>query len=146
MKNQAALGAAALKKEVKAAFPGLKFSCTSSVYSMGSSIRLEMNDQPPEISKAIQSLAAKYQYGHFNGMDDIYEITNSREDLPQAKYVFVTNNASMTKKQEIYEGIRQNWAGGQDLPPTYEEGCGAIFQGRNVQEMVWRQFTGAEAA
>jgi hypothetical protein len=31
----------------------------------------------------------KYQYGHFNGMEDIYEYSNNNDAIPQTKYLFV---------------------------------------------------------
>lgn len=93
MKTESAKAAALLRAEIKKAFPGLKFRCTSETYSGGSSIRVSYEDQPKEVHEAINGLADKYQYGHFNGMEDLYEYSNVL-DLPQAKYVFVENDMS----------------------------------------------------
>lgn len=41
--------------------------------------------------KNINARLAKYQYGHFNGMEDLYEITNIRKDIPQTKHLFIKN-------------------------------------------------------
>lgn len=145
MKNEAAIAAAALKKEIKAAFPGVKFSCRSSVYSGGDSIRVEMVDQPKETFEAINALAAKYQEGKFDGMNDIYEYTNIIPGQAQAKYVFVTNEMSPELKQEVYSQVRNYWQGGMELPEEYTKACNMQLQGHYVSQMVWQQFTGAWA-
>lgn len=100
MATQAALAAKALKQEIKALFPGLKFSVRSENYANGCSVNVGYTDQPPHIHKAISSLAAKYQYGHFDGMNDIYEYTNVK-DMPQAKFVFCRNDMSAEMREEI---------------------------------------------
>lgn len=140
-KSHAAQAASLTRKEIKAAYPALKFTCTSSRYSGGSSLNVHFNDQPRDVLKAITALANKYQYGHFDGMTDCYEISNSRDDLPQVKFVFVSNQMSAAKKQEVYSRIRQEWEGGKELPESYEAGCNIHFQGDYISQMVWREFT-----
>ncbi len=142
MKTPAAQAAALLRKEIKAAYPGVKFTCTSENYSNGCSVRVGVIDQPREIFEAIQALASKYQYGKFNGMEDIYEYNNVLE-IPQAKYVFVNNEMSAELKQEIFEKIRQEWQGGLELPEQYPAACNMLLQGQYVSQMVYRTFTGA---
>jgi hypothetical protein len=56
---------AALKK----AFPGIKFSVRSDVYSGGASIRVRWTDGPSE--KAVKSVAGAYAGGGFDGMIDM---------------------------------------------------------------------------
>jgi len=88
--------AAAIKAELKTAFPGIKFSVTSDSFSMGNSVDIRWEDGPTD--NEVSDIACKYQYGHFNGMDDIYENTNSRTDIPQAKYVHTSRSKSDTIK------------------------------------------------
>ena len=38
----------------------------------------------------IDEIAMPYQYGHFNGMEDMYEISNVIEQLPQVMFVSVS--------------------------------------------------------
>lgn len=84
-KSSHAGAAAAIKAELQNKFPGIKFSCTSDSFSMGDSVDIRWTDGPT--TTEVKAISAKYQYGHFNGMEDIYEYTNSREDIPQSKYV-----------------------------------------------------------
>lgn len=144
MKTNAANAAAWIRTELKKAYPGLKFTCRSETYSGGNSVRVTYTDQPAEKHKAIEALLAKYEYGHFNGMDDIYEYSNRREDVPQVKYLFVTNEMSDEKRQELYDTLRKNWAGGDQLPEKYIDGRNMNFQGEWVSTWVHRGFTGAQ--
>lgn len=81
-----AQAASLLRKELKSAFPGEKFSVRSQVYSGGSAIDVDCSR---EITIEARKIAKKYQMGSFNGMEDIYEYTNYKEDLPQVTYVHV---------------------------------------------------------
>lgn len=98
-KSGSALCAIAIREELKANFEGVKFSVKSETYSGGDSVRIEWTDGPT--TAEVTKFTAKYQYGSFNGMEDIYEHTNSREDIPQAKYIFETR----TKSEELHMAI-----------------------------------------
>lgn len=91
--------AAAIKAELKTKFPGIKFSVTSDSFSMGDSVDIRWEDGPT--TKDVEEYADKYQYGHFNGMEDIYENTNSREDIPQAKYVHCNRQMSAELREKL---------------------------------------------
>lgn len=145
MKTRSAQCAAAVRSELKKAFPDLKFRCTSQNFAGGNAVRVEYEDQTAETHEAVEQLLAKYEYGHFNGMEDLYEYSNVRDDLPQVKYLSVTNNMSDQKRQELYSRLRQNWEGGEDLPEKYDDGAHLNFQGEWVSTWVWRGFTGAQA-
>jgi len=80
-----AAAAKAIRAELAATFPGIKFSVTSETYSMGNSVSIDWTDGPTV--KEVEQFTSKYQYGHFDGMTDMYEHTNSRDDIPQVKYV-----------------------------------------------------------
>lgn len=88
--------AAAIKAELQTAFPGVKFSVKSDSYSMGDSVHIGWEDGPT--CKQVDELTCKYQYGSFNSMEDMYEHTNSREDIPQTKYVSSSRTQSETVK------------------------------------------------
>jgi hypothetical protein len=58
----------------------------------------------------------KYQYGHFDGMQDMYINSNSRDDLPQSKYVKTgrkmsdeTRNILTPIAEEKFSGLKDNW-------------------------------------
>jgi len=88
--------AAAIKAELTALYPGIKFSCTSDSFSMGDSVNVKWTDGPTE--SEVDSIIKKYQYGNFDGMTDMYEYSNSRSDIPQSKYV--------SSRREQSEGIK----------------------------------------
>jgi hypothetical protein len=101
--TEAAKAAKAIKAELKKAFPSIKFSVRSSNFSMGNSVDIGWTNGP--VTKAVEEITDKYQYGHFDGMIDLYEYSNNRDDIPQAKYVFasrtLTDEIRAAKKAEI---------------------------------------------
>lgn len=74
-----------IKKELKQAFPGVKFSVTSDSFAGGDAVRIKYEDGPT--TDQVKEIAGKYQYGHFDGMTDMYEYSNNLDDIPQVKYV-----------------------------------------------------------
>lgn len=80
-----AAAAASIKAELSKKYPGIKFSCKSDSFSMGDSVDVYWSLGP--CTSEVDNIIGKYQYGHFNGMEDIYENTNWRDDIPQSKYV-----------------------------------------------------------
>lgn len=85
--NQAA-AAKAIRKYLKDR--GLKARVRSDSFSGGDSVDAVIyEDIAPEVRKEIVAEVGKYQYGHFDGSIDLYEYSNKRSDIPQAKYVNV---------------------------------------------------------
>jgi hypothetical protein len=105
MKKQSeqAAAAKAIKSELKAEFPTVKFSVTSESFSMGDAVRVSWTDGP--ITSAVNELIKKYQYGNFNGMEDIYEHDNRIKGLPQTKYVTTSREKSEETKIQIAEKL-----------------------------------------
>lgn len=91
--------AAAIKAELKAAFPNCKFSVTSDSFSQGDATRIHWTDGPTV--NEVENISQKYQYGHFNGMTDSYESSNSRDDIPQVKFVSESRSISDSIEQEV---------------------------------------------
>jgi len=58
-------------------------------YSGGSSIVVRVSDLSPDRLAILKGYCDQFEYGSFNGMEDIYEYNNVRDDLPQVSYVFV---------------------------------------------------------
>lgn len=69
------IGAANLRKMLKAAFPGVKFSVRSDSFSMGNSISVSWTDGPT--TQQVEKISSRFQYGSFNGQEDIYEYARS---------------------------------------------------------------------
>src|ERR1035437_1233041 len=107
--SQHAHAAKLIKAELKAAFPCTKFSVKSDSYSGGDSVRVDYEDGP--LYKDVMNRARKYQYGSFNGMEDIYEITNDRTDMPQTKYVLVQRSKSEAVTEILVNEIATTYAG-----------------------------------
>ena len=91
-KSTAANCAAAVREELKKNFPGIKFSVTSDNYSMGDHVRVSWTDGPT--TDEVEKFTDKYQYGHFDGMTDMYEYSNTRDDIPQTKHMFTERRMS----------------------------------------------------
>ena len=69
-----------------------------------------------------------------------YEYSNSREDLPQAKYVHVNNEITNDMREAVYQHLRNTLAGGESLPATYAEGRDLMFHDSYVSQFVWQEF------
>lgn len=104
MKTSAAQTAKAVRTELKKAFPTVKFSVTSDTFSMGDAVRISYTDGP--FTKKVEAAVKKYQYGHFNSMEDMYENSNTIEGLPQVKFVTVSREKSDAVKAQLLEEVR----------------------------------------
>lgn len=94
-----AAAAKLIRKDLAKAFPSVKFSVRSESFSMGDAVRIEWLDGP--IYSTVDELVKKYQYGHFNGMEDMYENSNTIEGLPQVKFVTTSRRMSEATKEAI---------------------------------------------
>jgi hypothetical protein len=143
-KSNHAQVAAALKKFAKA--NGLVASAKSQSYSGGSSVSLYVTDVRPAMFATLEQEGERYVYGHFDGMQDLYEYKKDREDLPMVSYVFVENEISDALRQQIWEFAVQYY-GFDDAPASvkdasnYRDKNGVIE--RDGQNMVYRLFRGA---
>lgn len=99
MKSNQATCASAIKAELKAAFPSIKFSVKSEIFAGGDAVRISYEDGVS--TSKIEAIVKKYQYGHFNGMEDIYENSNVNKFLPQVKFVPVSRKMSTDTKLQI---------------------------------------------
>lgn len=84
--------AKAIREELKLNFPDYKFSVTSESFSGGNSVHISWNNGATITQ--VDNIVNKYQYGHFNGMDDMYEYSNTIENLPQVKFVSTNRTVS----------------------------------------------------
>jgi acyl-CoA hydrolase len=100
--------AKAIRKELKQAFPLVKFKVNSDSFAGGNSVHIEWDNGPT--SDQVEHIVNKYQYGHFDGMQDLYEHTNRRKDIPQVKYVQVRRNVSEDIKQKVFEKLQKTYA------------------------------------
>lgn len=98
--TEAAQAAKLMRAELKKAFPNVTFSVRSNNYAGGDSVYVRWTDGP--VRDAVSEITGKYQYGHFDGMIDLYEYSNNIEGLPQVKYVLESRDIS----DEVYEATK----------------------------------------
>lgn len=102
--SDAALVAKELKARFKKELGANVKSARSEIYAGGSSVNVEIADPRPELVKAAEAIADEYVYGHFNGMEDIYEYNGVDNGKPKVSFVFVRPeySAEVRKAAEHY--------------------------------------------
>ncbi len=91
----------AIKAELKKEFPSVKFSIRQ---EGGSAVRISWSDGVT--TKQVNDIVDKYQYGYFNAMNDIYEYSNTRADIPQVQFVVSYQTISGKYDQEILDWLK----------------------------------------
>lgn len=129
-----AAAAQLIRKELKAAFPSIKFCVNSRSFSMGDAVDVRWMDGPTV--EQVDAFTDKYQYGRFNGMEDMYEITNRVEGLPQTKYVQTSRSMSPETRASIIKMISQKYAGCENF--TGEEYVKE--QGQWGSALIYREY------
>lgn len=113
-------------------------------YSMGSSVRVYVQDLPPARLEELENYAGQFEYGHFDGMIDLYEYSNVREDIPQVRFVFVNNEISAEMRQRIWDFFRGYYNGMDDAPENAQDA--GLYRNQNFQaygnELIYRAFRG----
>lgn len=127
--------AAAIRAELKAAFPQVKFSVRK---SSADSVRVEWTDGPERA--AVERIVRKYERGTFDGMFDIYNYDNRRDDIPQVQYVNTYREMSDRTRNAIAAELAPIW-GVRAI--TFGE-CGAIepeyIDGRRTYDRIHGAF------
>ena len=95
-KNNSLVAAAKnVRIELARAFPGIKFSVTTSRFAGGDSLRVKWTDGPTD--SQVSAIAAQYEAGDFDGMTDCYNYRKDKswpEAFGDAKYVQTTRDYS----------------------------------------------------
>ena len=86
---------------------GIKGSVTSSSFSMGNSVDVDVQDLDPATRKALEDRCEPHEYGTFDGMTDSTGFKNQGLNIPQAKYVHVTCSYSDEVRQAAWDVIRE---------------------------------------
>jgi hypothetical protein len=104
-----AQAAKAVRAELKRLFPTTKFSVTSESFAGGDAVNIAWTDGPTQ--SRVNAAVNQYQEGHFDGMIDLYEYSNDRPDIPQAKYVHGQRRESDERRAEAlaYVNRRYGW-------------------------------------
>ena len=102
-KSPHAMAASTIRTELKSVYPNTKFEVKSDCFSGGDAVRVAWIDGPTV--EMLDNVVSKYQYGHFNGMEDIYVMSNNRNDIPQTKYVSTSRTMSQETRDLISKDI-----------------------------------------
>lgn len=82
----------------------IKASVRASAGSMTSKVTIDLIDCAPWVVDAVTKEMGKYQYGHFDGMNDIY-LNSNVADHPQVRFVFINSVFSDNLKQDALDQI-----------------------------------------
>ena len=108
---------------------GIKGRVRSDSASMCTSVDVYLTDELQPVVDEVEAFCKKFQYGHFDGMQDLYEYSNTRDDIPQAKFVFVHNDLSDELRAEVWAYCQQNHANASDRDAPYTHEDHVIFSG-----------------
>jgi hypothetical protein len=87
-KSIQAQAAAQIRAKMKEA--GFKAKVSSFAASMCNGVRVYCKEADMPQAERIKEICMPYQYGHFNGMEDIYEYSNMSDHIPQVKFVSIS--------------------------------------------------------
>ena len=104
-----ALAAKMIRQTLARVFPGVSFTATSKSYSGGNSVSVKWTDGPTE--SMVSTVVARFQMGSFDGMQDLYEYTNRRDDLPQVRWVHTSRSYSRAAYLDVVNYLNRHWAG-----------------------------------
>ena len=130
--SESAQAAKLIKQELKEKFPAIKFSVTSERFAGGDAVNVSYRNGVP--LKEVDDVIGKYQYGHFDGMTDMYEYSNNNDSIPQAKYVHASRNID----PEITEKTKIKIAKDYGFDPTDEQEWMRVFNMWSDQKM-WKE-------
>jgi len=92
----------ALKKQ------GIPCKVRSSSFSMGNSVDVNLENQPPWVMDAIKSAFDKYEYGSFDYYQDMQAFKNGDFDGPQTKYLSFNNSISNEIQDEARKYVEDH--------------------------------------
>ena len=98
-----------IRQDLKKNYPLTKFSVKSDY----SAVRISYTDGPNR--NEVEKLLARYEYGSFDGMEDIYNFDNMIDGLFQCKYVFVDRQISDELNKTVLNKIKSKWGNIMDL-------------------------------
>jgi len=78
--------------KAKAKSLGLEVRASSKNFSGGNSVDIKVLKGSDKSFNELKEYSTQFKEGHFDGMNDIYEYSNSRDDIPQTKYLFIDDD------------------------------------------------------
>ena len=139
--TEVALCAKEVRKILKAEFPTTKFRVISENFSMGNAVDVNWTDGPT--SESVDNKIGYFQYGQFDGMIDLYEMSNRRDDIPQTKYLQTNRHLSEKAVRKCAEKYKEDWG----LKESTED-LGLSFEHKgeftNWYQIAWRELNKIE--
>ena len=134
-----------IRKILRDNFPETTFSVRSDTYSGGSNVNIKWTNGPT--TDAVNNHVKQFQYGHFDGMIDLYEYSNSRDDIPQVRFVMTDRSLDRDFVLSAAKTIRDTTA--EDLPAVEsvdDLGKSFTYSGDyfNWYQLVWRYTYGID--
>ena len=123
-----------MRAELKAAFPGVKFSVRSSLFSMGSSIDVKWTDGPTQ--KAVDVIVNGFAACSFDGRDDSTHyngpmVIGGRRMDSGAKYVGTERRYSLAFFSAVAAHVASTY--GDAVPEIKLESDGAAYIPNNLR-------------
>lgn len=110
--------AKAIRNDLKEKFPKTKFKVKSSSFAGGDAVDIDWIDGVTE--DQVKKIVDKYQYGNFNGMNDLYENSNV-QNFSQVKYVMTHREYSKQIVLRTAISMRENYSSLEGVPfPTLD--------------------------
>jgi len=81
--------------KAKAKSLGLEVRASSKNFSGGNSVDIKVLKGSDKSFNEFKEYSSQFKQGKFDGMNDIYEYTNSRDDIPQTKYLFIDDDRAV---------------------------------------------------
>lgn len=131
-----------MRIELKAAFPGIKFSVKSRRFSGGDAIDVSWTDGP--VTAQVDEIIDRYTAGSFNGMDDSYTYTRGAwtDAFGDAKYISSKRENSAKAIASAIRTVRAKYAANlaeAGVPePTVEAYQSGTYYNLNVIPGGWR--------
>lgn len=104
--SNATEAAKGLRSELKAAFPGIKFSVRTRYFSGGESINISWSFGPT--TKAVGAISKKYEYGRFDGMTDSSSVEDTLVSMPDGE-VKILGGAKFVQTSRNFESIKNDY-------------------------------------
>lgn len=131
VRSSQSLCALQVRNDLKVAFPSVKFSVTSKGFSGGDSVHISWADGP--CASKVKTLISKYQYGHFDGMTDMYEFSNVKS-IPQVKYLQYRRYVSDVVNEQVISKFEADYGIDRDDSKAWMDKTHQW-----LSQLVWRK-------
>lgn len=99
---------------------GQESRVTSEKFWMGDIVTIFLEDVGPDRLEQIKKIAKRFQYGTYYRDQDCYRMDNIINDLPQVKYVHISNRPSPRMRLKISQELIANNYPGLELMTNFD--------------------------